>query len=180
MPKNLRIHKMHERHRALTPAIAGCYEEAASVCLSDRNTPPIDIELSDNGRVSEVSVSWSVPDSRVLAAYANSTDATEFGAYGCVIAGVELSRGIFAVRRAETGTGADYYVGPSDSGVEDLEDCSRLEVSGIRAGDYKLVARRLAEKVDQAQRGNSNLPALAGVMGFSAKVLLMKDVAGDE
>jgi hypothetical protein len=167
---------MHERHRALTPAIAGSYEEAASVCLSDHHSPPIEIVLHDNGVTSEASVSWTLPSSRVIGAWANEIDTTEDGAYGCVIAGIELLRGVFAVRRAETGTGADYYIGPPDSGIEDLEDCSRLEVSGVRDGDFREVSRRLAEKVEQARRGNSNLPALAGVMGFFARVLLVMDV----
>jgi hypothetical protein len=115
-----------------------------------------------------------------MGAWANAIDATEAGAYGCVIAGVELLRGVFAVRRAETGTGADYYVGPADSGIEDLEECSRLEVSGVRDGDFRDVSRRLTEKVEQARRGKSNLPALAGVMGFSARLLLVSDVMGEE
>jgi hypothetical protein len=115
-----------------------------------------------------------------MGAWANTTDATEDGAYGCVIAGIELLRSLFAVRRAETGTGADYYIGPAGSGIEDLENCSRLEVSGVRLGDFKEVSRRLLEKLEQARRGNSNLPALAGVMGFSAKVLLVRDIVEGE
>ena len=180
MSKQLRIHNMHERHRALTPAIADSYEEAAAVCLSDSHTPPVDIVLHDNGTASEARLTWTLPDSRVMGAWANTTDATEDGAYGCVIAGIELLRSLFAVRRAETGTGADYYIGPAGSGIEDLENCSRLEVSGVRLGDFKEVSRRLLEKLEQARRGNSNLPALAGVMGFSAKVLLVRDIVEGE
>jgi hypothetical protein len=106
----------------------------------------------------------------------NTTDATEAGAYCCVIAGVELLRGLFAVRRAETGTGADYYVGPQGAGHDDLEDCLRLEVSGVDNGSEKDVNKRLLEKVEQVLRGNSSLPALAGVIGFSARLLMVKDV----
>jgi hypothetical protein len=110
-------------------------------------------------------------------AWANSRNTTEDGACACVIAGVEHLRGLFAVRRAETGTGADYYVGPLGSGESDLEDCVRLEVSGLDLGDYREVTRRLVEKVQQAQRGDSSLPAMAGVIGFSAKLLMLRDVA---
>lgn len=121
-------------------------------------------------------VAWAIPGPRELDAWANTTDATEAGAYGCVIAGVELLRDRYAVRRAETGTGADYYVGPIGAGKSDLEDCFRLEVSGISTGDYRDVSRRLLEKVGQAQRGDSSLPAMAGVIGFSARLLMIQDV----
>jgi hypothetical protein len=90
-----------------------------------------------------------------------------------------LLRGLFAVRRAETGTGADYYIGPNGSGEDDLEDCLRLEVSGVSDGGDKEVNRRLLEKVEQVRRGNGSFPALAGVMGFEAKLLMVKDVLED-
>jgi hypothetical protein len=97
-------------------------------------------------------------------------------ALGCVIAGIEELRGLFAVRRAETGTGADYYIGPPGSGSADLEDCIRLEVSGIDEGNPASVRTRLLQKVRQARDGNSSLPALAGVIGFATRLLLFKDV----
>jgi len=121
-----------------------------------------------------------VPDSRTKDAWANDTDATEPGACACVLAGVELLRGRFAVRRAETGTGADYYIGSSGAGETDLEDCLRLDVSGVSEGDEREVNRRLLEKVRQAQYGNSSLPALAGVIGFSARLLMLKDVPEEQ
>jgi hypothetical protein len=114
--------------------------------------------------------------SRTVDAWANTTDTTEAGAYGCVIASVELSRGLFAMRRVETGTGADYYVGPEGAGVDDLEDCLRLEVSGVGDGGENAVKKRLLEKVSQAQRGNSSLPAVAGVIGFSERLVMLKGV----
>lgn len=176
MANRINLESMHERHRALTVAVAGAYKEAASVCLSRHHAPPLVIILSDNGAQGEAEVVWNVPDSRTIGAWANTTDTTESGAYGFVIAGVEYSRGWFAVRRAETGSGADYYVGPQGSGEEDLEGCLRLEVSGVDGGSRDAVATRLGAKIRQAQRGASNLPALAGVIGFSAKVLMVRDV----
>jgi hypothetical protein len=75
---------------------------------------------------------------------------------------VEL--GLLAVQRAETRTGADYYMAPVP--VTSLETAYRLEVSGVDHGDEKAVKRRLSEKVQQARRGSSNLPAIAAVVGF--------------
>jgi hypothetical protein len=179
MSNRLKIEEMHTRHRALTQPVAGSYYEAATVCLSRHHASPLEITLSDNGEESHAALAWQAPDSRILDAWANTTDATEAGAYGCVIAGVEYLRDLFAVRRAETGTGADYYIGPNASGEDDLEACMRLEVSGVGDGDEKDVNKRLLEKVRQASRGKGNLPALAGVVGFSAKLLMVKDVLGE-
>jgi hypothetical protein len=167
---------MHERHRALTPAVAANYEEAASVCLARHHSSPVAIALSDNDSVTQAEASWSEPDARVRDAWANELDATRDAAYACVIAGVEEARGLVAVRRAENGTGADYYIGPPGSGVDDLESCLRLEVSGTDKGDERQVLRRLGEKVEQARSGVSILPAIAGVVGFAAKILLIRDV----
>jgi hypothetical protein len=176
---HIRIDEMHERHRGLTQAVAAAYEEAASVCLNRYHAPPVEITVSDNSKEMTAEMRWVIPEPRTIGAWANTTDTTENGAYCCVIAGIELLRSLFAVRRAETGTGSDYYVGPQGSGQSDLEDCLRLEVSGVSAGDYQKVRKRLREKVEQALRGNSSLPALAGVVGFSAKLLMVQEV-GEE
>jgi hypothetical protein len=167
---------MDTRHRALTPSIAGMYQEAASVCLSRHHNSPVTVVLSDNGMLSTADISWVTPTSQMRDAYANKTDTTEYGAYGCVIAGVEHLKGLFAVRRAETGTGADYYVGPMGSGIDDLESCFRLEVSGVSDGNDQEVRRRLLQKVAQVSEGNSSLPAIAGVFGFATKLLMVQDV----
>ena len=172
----LSLDAMHERHRALTPSIASYYQEAAAVCLSRHHMSPVQVTLSDNGRESSGEITWIAPDARTLAAWADTTVATEKAAYGCVIAGVEQLRGLVAVRQAQKGTGADYYIGLPGAGIDDLEDCLRLEVSGVDAGDHREVTKRLLVKIQQLKAGKSNLPALAGVIGFSARLLLLRDV----
>jgi len=172
----LRIEAMHERHRALPPPVDAYFEQAASVCLSRHHAPPVQVTLNDNGTEVLAEVNWTAPDARTLDAWANARVATEHGAYGCVIAGVEELRGLVAVRRADTPTGADYYIGPPGTSQYDLEDCLRLEVSGVDAGDQREVSRRLLQKVQQAREGGSSLPALAGVIGFSARLLMLRDV----
>lgn len=96
-----------------------------------------------------------------------------------MIAAVEAGRQLYAVRRAETGTGADYYIGPMDADLDDdLENCFRLEVSGVDRGGEKEVRILLSEKVTQARKGKSSLPAIAGVVGFDAnRVLILQDVS---
>jgi hypothetical protein len=120
---------------------------------------------------------WSAPDERTLNAWANKDDATEYGAYGLALAAVELTRGIVAVRRAETRTGVDYYLGdPRLTPPDDLEASVRLEVSGTDEGNDSVIQSRLRQKSQQAGTVASNPPAIATVVGFAALKIVTADV----
>ena len=168
---------MHLRHLGLTQAIAAYYFEAACVCLSRHHEPPRPGVVQDDVMATRADLDWDQPDDITIGAWANKTDTTETGAYAIVLAAAELTQGMIAVRRAETGTGADYYVAVPGAGIEDLEDCYRLEISGTDSQDDRELAKRLSVKVEQAQRGNSSLPALAGVVGYPQCMVLFRRVA---
>jgi hypothetical protein len=174
-PPLLPLQNMADRHQALTPSLAGSYLEAARVCLDRHHASPKEFIL-ENDRVQSIAkVEWEITDRRVQAAWANADDATRDGAYAFAIAATELLKGMVAIRRAETRTGADYYIALSDQDLEDLENCFRLEVSGTHS-DKSEVKRRLRIKLDQARQGNSNLPALAAVIGFRVQLILLQTV----
>ena len=173
---SLPLGNMAHRHRGLTQPIADSYAEAASVCLDRHHTSPVEFEIQDDDSATRASAEWIAPDARVRGAWANEDDATEAGAYSCILAAVEMKKGMVAVRRAETGSGADYYVGPADGAMDDLEACMRLEISGVDKGDTSSVTRRLQVKIAQVSGGNGNLPALAGVIGFRAKLIALREV----
>ncbi|MBI4596205.1 MAG: hypothetical protein HY730_07515 [Candidatus Tectomicrobia bacterium] len=167
---------MSDRHPGLTPEIAAFYHQAARVCLDRHHVTPTQFLLQEEQTELVTQVEWEPADNRSRAAWANEIDTTEAGAYACSLAATELMRGLVAVRRAETGTGADYYIGPTGRAAEDLEDCYRLEVSGTDRGSKDGVMRRLQQKVAQTLAGNSNLPALAAVVGFQAQLILIQAV----
>lgn len=168
---------LHKRHRGLTPAVCAYYAEAASVCMSRHHEPPRELRVaSPNGNTVRVA-EWTEPRQRERLAWANRDDATRDGAYCISLAAVEAELGWVAISRAETRTGADYYVGPKDS--IDLEDAYRLEVSGVDEGDDGAVNRRLGEKVRQALDGKSDLPAVATVVGFKAAVVVIREAIDD-
>ena len=169
----LEIHNLSDRHEGLTESIAESYAEAARVCLDRHHESPTEFDIDSSGEKTEAVTEWAAPDERIRRAWANEIDTTELGAYACTLAAVELSKGLVAVRRAETKTGADYYVAPMGSSVDDLENCLRLEVSGIDHGSSSSVAQRLRIKLQQAASGESNLPAMAGVVGFRARVIMI-------
>ena len=89
---------------------------------------------------------------------------------------MELLEGLVAVRRADVKTGADYYVAPPGTQASDLENCIRIEISGVDHGNAATVTRRLNDKLEQTALGNSNLPAIAGVVGFRAQLIKLADL----
>jgi hypothetical protein len=175
----LPFHRLAERHPGLTPAIGESCTEAARVCLDRHHTSPIvvSIDRPDAEALAKVLAEWSESTARERQAWANETDTTEQGAYAVALAAVELD-GLVAVRRAETRTGADYYISALGAPTDDLENCLRLEVSGVDRGDEHVVNQRLHQKVMQALSGASNLPALAAVVGFRACLIALDRAEG--
>lgn len=177
----LDIDMLHDRHPGLTTSLAGTYQEAASVCLDRHHNPPVLMEVCGSAGASKMrEVRFNRPNDRTRNAWANDIDATEAGAYGVSLAAVEVEEGLVAVRRAETQTGADWYVAPVGSDPEDLEDCFRLEVSGVDSGNRSTIDTRLKQKINQTRRGASNLPAIASVVGFKEKIVLTHKVSEEK
>ena len=172
----LPLHDLSARHYGLIEPIAGHCEAAARVCLDRHHSSPVRVNIRARTVESKALIAWEKADDRTRGALDNITDATEMGACGCVIAAVELTQGIYAVRRAETESGADYYVAPPGMGIEDLEGCFRLEISGISKGSDRTVERLLFTKVEQTRKGKGNLPAIAGVIGFEVLRILIEYV----
>jgi len=158
-------------HPGLTAAVAANLCEAASVCLNRHHKSPVVFIVSDNNLDLDATVDWQIPTAQCLAAHANETKATEEGACACALAAVEIMHKQVAVRQAETRTGADYYLGKPDQLYDDLEACDRLEVSGVDQGNPNAVDGRLRQKIKQTQAGRSNLPAMAAVVGFAARLI---------
>ncbi len=177
MPKSLSFSDLSSRHFGVSDGLSRSYSEAARICLDRHHTSPAEFRLQDNDEEETASAIWERADERLERAWANKDDATEFAAYALAIAATELLRRLVAVRRAETRTGADYYLGDPRAAAEDLEAAFRLEISGTDEGTEVSIKSRLREKIDQARRGNSNLPALALVVGFAASLILCVDVS---
>ncbi|MEA3012441.1 MAG: hypothetical protein QOD42_986 [Sphingomonadales bacterium] len=155
------------RHRGVSDGIGLSYEEAARVCLDRHHESPAIFQIRDHLSESAADAVWIAADASLQRAWANEIDATEAGACALALATVELVRGLVAVRRAETRTGADYYVNVPGAAADDLETAVRLEVSGTSDGSTIVIEGRLRQKLDQAAKGNSNLPAMAVVVGFA-------------
>lgn len=170
----LRIQNLDARHPGLTAGIALGFREAAEVCLDRHHSPPTSLTVDRRKQINAVA-EWQAPDDRTKHAWANEIDTTEAGAYCVALAAIELTDDLVAVRRAETHTGADYYVAPRGTSPGDLEEAFRLEVSGMNEGDQASVKTRLRQKLEQTARGRSSLPAIAAVVAFSPPQVAIAD-----
>jgi hypothetical protein len=169
----LRLDDLDERHPGLTPSMARVFFEAASVCLDRHHEAPVEVVIEREASRTETEVDWLPVSPIIRAAYANTIDTTEAGAYGMCLAALDLVAGLVAIQRAETLTGADYYVAPRGSSPDDLEEAYRFEISGVDKGRRALCDQRLRAKVKQTQDANHASPAIAGVTGFEQRVVLL-------
>lgn len=163
---SLKLHDLHQRHPGVSRGVSAGYSEAVSVCFDRHHVPPVELSIERPAAL-RASADWAPPDAAVKRAWANETDTTEAGAYCVALAAVEATDGLVAIARAETRTGADYYLGLQGHPPDDLEKSHRLEVSGLDEGGPSLVRSRLRQKIDQAAAGRSNLPAIAAVSPLS-------------
>lgn len=180
MIDRLPLSDMADRHRGLTPPMAGLFCEAAGVCLARHHLSPAEFNIRNESTNTQAVAEWPEPDELTRAAYANRTDTTEWGAYGCAIAAVELTERLCVIGRAETMTGADFYVAGSETSREDMENWLRLEVSGMDKGTQAALKHLLFRKINQAKAGASNLPAIAAVVCFESLSILVERAAKNE
>jgi len=175
VPTRLAINDLAKRHYGLTDEIANNYYQAACVCLDREHNPPQVFALKGDDFEKDTLIEWVPSDKRTKRAWANKDDATRDGAYACAIAAIELCYNLYTVGRSETLTGSDYYVSFDPNPPQDFENCLRLEVSGTDMDGYE-VRRRLLNKIKQVKSGKSDLPAIAAVVGFRVKKILIKKV----
>ena len=175
LKQTLKLHDLDQRHPGVSRGVSLSYSEAASVCFGRHHASPVDLDI-ERPALHHVSAQWIPPDDGVKRAWANETDTTEAGAYCVALAAVETTDGLVAIARAETRTGADYYLGPHGQSLADLEKSHRLEVSGVDEGGPSSVKSRLRQNIDQAAAGRSSLPAIAAVVGFATRQIAIADV----
>ena len=163
------------KHPGVTRSVCAAFAEAAEVCLARHHRPPETVVHVDCcGQQARKLLKWRAPTPSSMRAWNNRDDATRDAAYIVSLAAIESELGLVALARAETRTGADYYVGnPSDL---DLESARRLEVSGTDTGSKGAIRGRLREKVRQVRAGASDLPAFASVVGFREALVLLDEM----
>jgi hypothetical protein len=172
MSRPLRFENLHPRH-PLDPHQLQGYANAAKVCLEKHHTPPVTFEAVTKGETVSYELQWQPIDDMLRRSYNNADDAKRDGAYVIAFAAVEDLEGLVSIGRAETKTGADYYLAPVGTSPEDFENAVRLEVSGTD-GNPSQAKTRLRQKQQQTRDGTGEEPAIAAVVGFRSKLILVE------
>jgi hypothetical protein len=165
---------------ALTEARWTSWCEAAAVTLERVHgaTSPKDGVISPTGRQDAACIlAWPTPDDRTKRSHANTTDATEEGAYAVASLAVHALDGWRIIARTPTESGADIWM----ARAEDVPDGQvRLEVSGIAEGAdaaaTTALRARLQRKIAQLQRGKASEPGIAAVVGFELVRVLVSEL----
>ncbi|MCY1042698.1 hypothetical protein OV208_15340 [Corallococcus sp. bb12-1] len=172
------LDSLHERHSGVTPIVCAYFGEAARCMLSMHHVSPCLLSIRNNQSKKKRTISWSAVSEKDRYAHANLDDATRDGAYIVAVAVVEAELGLFTVERATTRTGCDFYASPHQD-PDDLEEAYRLEVSGTNLGNESDVRTRLKEKIEQTRRAGAILPAVACVVGFEARTVMIEKAEAD-
>jgi len=168
------------RHTGLTDEVWNYHHQAACVCLDRHHAPPQPFTVRLDETREQHPIVWVPAEAAARRAWADSTEATECGAYALTIACAERMAGLVVILKAESPSGADWYVAPPGTGVDtngdpdlDAPGVRRFEVSGVDVGP---VGARLTEKRQQLLRGRSDLPGIAAVVGFQRAIVEMESM----
>lgn len=164
---NLDLREPGRAHN-VTQALWGSWAEAAAVTLERFHaSTPQACRITNEGEEVRALVHWQPADDRTRRSHANTTDATEAGAYAVATLAVHAVGGWRVIGRTTTASGADVWMQRDGDHPEAMV---RLEVSGIAKGEgsegLSALRTRLAQKVRQLAAGESDAPGIAVVVGF--------------
>ena len=154
---------------AITPAWGSAMAEAAGVCLeSQGHTQGVLLGVTGHVNSSHV-LAWPPIGGHARRSWADLQEATEYGATAIAVLLVKREAGYAAVERSAKGTGIDYWLGHEAEGPP-FQNKARLEVSGILSAQdaQRDVAKRVREKMNQAQSSGSSLPTYVVVVEFGS------------
>jgi hypothetical protein len=164
----------------LTEARWTAWCEAAAVTLDRVHgaTSPKDGVISPTGRPDVACLfAWPTPGDRMKRSHANTTDATEEGAYAVASLAVHALDGWRIIARTPTESGADIWMARPE---DDPDGQVRLEVSGIAEGAdaaaTTALRTRLHGKIAQLRRGKASEPGIAAVVGFELVRVLVSEL----
>lgn len=169
----LTLESLKNEHPGLTTYFGGMLAESGAVCLVQQGHASGILLSSDGIRKRSYSVVWPfvVTDS-MQRCYRDAEFATENGAYALAILILQDLTGLKVVERSRKGNGFDYYLGEEQGNL--FQNKARLEVSGIRNGDNKIVSRRMKEKFNRLIQYDSLLPAYVAIIEFSQPLAKVK------
>jgi len=153
---------------AITPAYGEALAEAGAVCFEDQGHLN-GVELAVSGSFTATfKIYWPEVTGQMLRCWNDEEFTTEQAAYGLSFLLIRALTEHTIIRRSRKGTGFDYWLGrEGDEESLPFQNTARLEVSGIRKGDYNKVKTRVKQKLRQVSPSDRlELPAYIVVVEF--------------
>jgi len=168
--RELLLTKLAQGLYALTPELGAALAQAGAICFEDQNHPN-GVELKVDGTfAAKYRVYWQEVTDQMRRCWNDLVYATEHAACGVALLLVCDLTEYTVILPSRRGTGFDYWLGEKGDEEElPLQKKARLEVSGIRRGNYSVVKARVKQKLKQVERSDSFLyPAYIVVVEFGA------------
>lgn len=162
--------KLAEGLPGITPPFGAALAEAGAVCFEDQNhTNGVELKV-DGAFMAKYNVYWQEVTDQMLSCWNDHQVTTEHAAYGVAFLLICDLTEYTIIRRSRKGSGFDYWLGrEEDKDGLPFHDKARLEVSGIRSGNYDVIGARVRQKLDQVKPSDGlALPAYIVVVEFSA------------
>ncbi|MCL6648339.1 MAG: hypothetical protein K6U89_08405 [Chloroflexi bacterium] len=154
----------------ITSHVGAYYAEAATVCLEEADHHS-GVQLRIDGDCDHVlRLLWNSSGNTEQRdrSWHDDQEATENGAYGIAVLLITELADYTVVERAQKGPGFDFWLGKKDSADTFFQDKARLEVSGIRRGDDRIIAARVRRKMEQISRSDREAPGVVVVVEFGS------------
>jgi hypothetical protein len=150
---------------AITPAFGMTLAEAIAICFEDQNNTSGVILTIEGDFQTQVRFLYPNVTAQMRLCWNDEVAATEQAAYGIAFLLIRHLSALTVIERSRQGTGFDYWLGIDQPNMP-FQRMMRLEVSGIRRGDRRLMNARVRMKTDQVRRFASSLPAYVVVVEF--------------
>jgi hypothetical protein len=150
---------------AITPAFGATLVEAIAICLADQSHPQGVTLLIEGDYQTQVQLFYPEIISQMQRCWNDPEYATEQAAYGIAFLLIQHLTPFTIIERSRRGTGFDYWLGTTALDLP-FQRMTRLEVSGIRNGNRRLLNARVKLKKEQVTRFTHPLPAYVIVVEF--------------
>lgn len=158
---------------AITPSFGQYLAEAGAVCLESQGHQQGHYLHVQGEHSKKYSLKWPMVTEQMLRCLNDPEVATEHGAVGIAVLLIKKLEGFTVVQRSRKGTGFDYWLGENEA--VPFQNKARLEISGIRNGDDRIIRTRIEKKFLQTNPSdNTGLPAYIVVVEFSRPLADMR------
>ena len=163
--RKIDLEKLADGLPAITPSLGASLAEAGAICFAGQGHT-VGVELKVDGEYIETfKVYWPIITEQMRRCWNDEEVTTEHGAYAVAFLLIRSLTEFTVIERSRKGIGFDYWLGYEDDEIP-FQNRARLEISGIRKGNDRVVKARIKQKINQAKRSGGLLRVFIIVVEF--------------